>query len=90
MAWGVTFADLSADDHARCQEVALAARDAEYEAIQYPSTAVASGDEANAADARSGDPARSATTANLAVFADRLHPGSDGRVVRSDVLPLDD
>jgi hypothetical protein len=33
-------------------------------------------------DARAAD--------NLAIFADRLHPGSDVRVVRSELLPLDE
>lgn len=36
-AWGLTAADLSSDDHTRCQEVARAARDDGYEAIRFPS-----------------------------------------------------
>jgi RES domain-containing protein len=69
--WGLDEAALAADDHTRCQEVALAARADGYEAIRYPSAALeAAGD-------------------NLAIFADRLHPGSDVRVVRSEPLPLD-
>ena len=77
-AWGLTLDDLAADDYARCQEVALAARADGYEAIRYPSAAMRE-------DRESGDSA-----VNLAIFADRLHPGSEVRVVRSDVLPLDD
>ena len=73
--WGLDEAALGADDHARCQEVALAAREDGYEAIRYPSAAHGPGEP-------SGD--------NLAIFADRLHPGSDVRVMRSEPLRLDD
>jgi RES domain-containing protein len=72
-AWGLDEEDLAADDHARCQEVAAAARDDGYEAIRYPSAARAPG----------------AAADNLAIFADRLHPGSDVRIVRGEPLPLD-
>ena len=80
-AWGLTPEALAGDDYARCQEVALAARADGYEAIRYPSAAVAR--EAAGAEAAGG-------ADNLAVFADVLHPGSDVRVVRSELLPLDD
>jgi RES domain-containing protein len=80
-AWGLTPEDLAGDAYARCQEVAIAARADGYEAIRYPSAAVA----------RDGGGApREGDTDNLAVFADVLHPGSDVRVVRSELLPLDD
>jgi RES domain-containing protein len=36
-AWGLTVEDLGADDYARCQEVARAARDDGFEAIRFPS-----------------------------------------------------
>jgi RES domain-containing protein len=85
-AWGITLEDLASDDYARCQEVAVAAREDGYEAIRHPSAAVASAD---IVDAAAGELPRSAAAVNLAIFADRLHPGSDVRVVRSDVLPLD-
>lgn len=78
--WGLGEDDLGADDYARCQEVALAARADGYEAIRYPSAA-----RAHAADAH----VREAAADNLAIFADRLHPGSDVRVMRSEPLPLD-
>ena len=77
-AWGLTSEDLAADDYARCQEVALAARADGYEGIRYPSAAVTDGREGGAPGV------------NLAIFADRLHPGSEVRVVRSDPLPLVD
>ena len=80
-AWGLTLADLAADDYLRCQEVALAARADGYEAIRHPSAAAREVRE----DREGGESA-----VNLAIFADRLHPGSEVRVVRSDVLPLDD
>jgi RES domain-containing protein len=78
--WGLVDADLGADDHARCQEVALAARADGYEAIRYPSAA-----RAHPADARAHDAAED----NLAIFADRLLPGSDVRVVRHEPLVLE-
>ena len=78
--WGLSAADLGADDHARCQEVALAARADGYEAIRYPSAA-----RPHPTDA----PAHDAGEDNLAIFADRLHPGSDVRVVRHEPLVLD-
>lgn len=78
-AWGLTPADLAADDHARCQEVAVAARADGYEAIRYPSAAVVRA-------VGGGDPAGAD---NLAIFADVLHPGSDVRVVRGEPLALD-
>ena len=78
--WGLDAAALGADDHARCQEVALAARADGYEAIRYPSAA-----RSHPADA----PAHDAADDNLAIFADRLHPGSDVRVVRHEPLVLD-
>jgi RES domain-containing protein len=77
-AWGLTEADLASDDYARCQEVALAARADGYEAIRYASAAVR------------GSGAVHEPAVNLAIFADRLHPGSEVRVVRSEPLPLDD
>lgn len=77
-AWGLTPDDLGGDAYARCQEVAVAARADGYEAVRYPSAAVAH-------DAPGTEHAD-----NLAVFADVLHPGSDVRVVRSELLPLDD
>ena len=84
-AWGLTADDLAADDYGRCQEVATAAREDGYEAIRYPSAAVAlelrMGPEAEARDAAAD---------NLVIFADRLHPGSDVRVVRSELLPLEE
>jgi RES domain-containing protein len=79
--WGLDAAALGADDHARCQEVALAARADGYEAIRYPSAARAHPGDALAPDAAAED--------NLAIFADRLHPGSDVRVVRHEPLVLD-
>lgn len=79
-AWGLTPDDLAGDDYARCQEAAVAARADGYEAIRYPSAAVA----------REGSGGAGRGADNLAVFADALHPGSDVRVVRSDLLPLDD
>lgn len=78
-AWGLTGGDLTGDDYARCQEVAAAARADGYEAIRYPSAAVAREGGGGPGDAD-----------NLAVFADVLHPGADVRVVRSELLPLDD
>ena len=78
--WGLDEADMSADDHARCQEVALAARADGYEAIRYPSAA-----RPHPVDAA----AHAASDDNLAIFADRLHPGSDVRVVRHHPLVLD-
>lgn len=83
-AWGLTLADLASDDYARCQEVAVVARSVGYEAIRYPSAAVArqgAGDTDTAAPAGADD---------LAVFADALHPGSDLRVVRTELVPLGD
>lgn len=84
-AWGLTAADLAGDDYARCQEAAIAARADGYEAIRYASAAVAREGPAPAA-AREGPGGAD----NLAVFADVLHPGSDVRVVRSEILPLDE
>jgi RES domain-containing protein len=52
-AWGLTPEALAGDDYARCQEVALAARADGYEAIRYPSAAVA-----REAVAREADEAR--------------------------------
>jgi len=78
-AWGLTGADLAGDDYARCQDVAVAARADGYEAIRYASAAVAR--EEHGGDTPQG-------VDNLAVFADVLHPGSDVRVVRSELLPL--
>jgi RES domain-containing protein len=83
-AWGLTAADLAGDDYARCQEVAAAARADGYEAIRYPSAAVARTDAPAAGAPLPGE------VDNLAVFADALHPGSDVRVVRSDLLRLDE
>ena len=83
--WGLDEADLGADDHTRCQEVALAARADGYEAIRYPSAARAHPADARAHDAHAHDAAED----NLAIFADRLLPGSDVRVVRHEPLPLD-
>ena len=80
-AWGLTTEDLGGDAYARCQEVAVAARADGYEAIRYPSAAVARGG--------AGEPVAGGAD-NLAVFADALHPGSDVRVVRSELLPLGD
>jgi RES domain-containing protein len=77
-AWGLTADDLASDDYARCQEVALAARADGYEAIRYPSAAI------------NDEQARGEPPVNLAIFADRLHPGSEVRVVRSESLSLDD
>ena len=82
-AWGLTAADLARDDYARCQDAAAAARADGYEAIRYPSAAVAREGGGPAA----GAPATNAAD-NLAVFADALHPGSDVRVVRNELLPL--
>jgi RES domain-containing protein len=85
-AWGLAAEDLAADDYARCQEVAVAAREDGYEAIRYPSAAVAleqrTPRETAASDVAVAD--------NLVIFADRLHPGSDVRVVRSELLPLEE
>ena len=86
-AWGLTREDLASDDCARCQEAATVAREDGYEAIRYPSVAVVladlvAGGAATAADAPAAD--------NLAIFADRLHPGSDVRVVRSEMMPLEE
>ncbi len=78
-AWGLTRDDLAADDYARCQDVATAARAAGYEAIRYPSAAITGAADEGAA-----------TYDNLAIFADRLHPGSEVRVVRSEPLALVD
>ncbi|HEY0777002.1 MAG TPA: RES family NAD+ phosphorylase [Gemmatirosa sp.] len=80
-AWGLTPEDLAGDDYARCQEVAVAARADGYEAIRYPSAAVVR-ERSDKGDAPESD--------NLAVFADTLPPGSDVRVVRSELLPLND
>ncbi len=80
-AWGLTTEDLGGDAYARCQEAAVAARADGYEAIRYPSAAVARGG--------AGEPEVGGAD-NLAVFADALHPGSDVRVVRSELLPLGD
>jgi len=82
-AWGLTAEDLAGGDYARCQEAAVAARADGYEAIRYPSAAVARG------GGGGGEPA-AGDADNLAVFADALHPGSDVRVVRSELLPLGD
>jgi hypothetical protein len=83
-AWGLTVEDLASDDYARCQEVATVAREDGYEAIRYPSAAVVL--EQLAAGGTAVDDTQAAD--NLAIFADRLHPGSDVRVVRSELLPL--
>jgi RES domain-containing protein len=84
-AWSLTREDLASDDHARCQEVAVVAREDGYEAIRFPSAAVVLADLA----ARGGaTPAGAQVADNLAIFADRLHPGSDVRVVRSEMLSL--
>ena len=60
--------------------MATAARADGYEAIRYPSAAVALEEHAGREPGPAGD--------NLAIFADRLHPGSEVRIVRSEVLPL--
>lgn len=80
-AWGLTPDDIASDDYARCQEAALADG---YEAIRYPSAAVARAGGGGAAQ----ETVRGAD--NLAVFADVLHPGSDVRVIRSELLPIAD
>lgn len=82
--WGLAPEDLASNDYARCQEVAVAARKDGYEAIRYPSAAIALTDLAEDGSTPTG----ARLTHNLAIFADRLHPGSDVRVVRSDILPL--
>lgn len=91
-AWGLTAEDLASDDYARCQEVAVAARADGYEAVRYPSAAVARERLVReVARAAPSDPPEGRLGAeNLAVFADALHPGSDVRVVRSEVLRLED
>jgi RES domain-containing protein len=85
-AWGLTREDLASDDCARCQEAATVAREDGYEAIRYPSVAVVLADLV----AGAATPADAPVADNLAIFADRLHPGSDVRVVRSEVMPLEE
>jgi hypothetical protein len=86
VAWGLTAADLASNDHTRCQEVAAAAREDGYEAIRYASAAIALEQQA----AREAEASDAAAADNLVIFADRLHPGSDVRVVRSELLPLEE
>jgi RES domain-containing protein len=82
-AWGLTLEALVSDDYARCQEVAAVAREDGYEAIRYGSAAVVLEQLAAGGTAKDGRQAAD----NLAIFADRLHPGSDVRIVRSELLP---
>lgn len=79
-AWGIAAADLAGDDYARCQEVAAAAREDGYEAIRYRSAALET--ETGVDGVVIGE--------NLAVFYDRLYPGSDVRVVTAEPLALSD